>query len=44
MYKGVPLIEVSTIVLVDIDLANPKSHSLTIPFAEIKIFCGFISL
>ena len=36
--------EVKTIVLVDMDLANPKSQSLTIPLAEIKIFCGFISL
>jgi hypothetical protein len=38
MYKGVPLIDVKTMVLVDIDLAKPKSHSLTIPLAEIKMF------
>lgn len=38
MYNGVPLIEVRTIVLVDIDLANPKSQSLTIPLAEIRMF------
>lgn len=38
MYKGVPLIEVRTIVLVDIERANPKSQSLTMPLAEIKMF------
>jgi hypothetical protein len=36
--------EVRTMVFVDIDLAKPKSQSLTMPFAEIRIFCGFISL
>lgn len=37
------MILVSTMVFVLIDLANPKSHNLTIPLAEIRMFCGFIS-
>lgn len=36
--------EVSTIVLVDIERAKPKSQSLTMPLAEIKMFYGFMSL
>ena len=44
MYKGVPLIDVSTMVLVDIERAKPKSQSLTIPLAEIRMFYGFMSL
>ena len=38
MYSGVPLIEVSTIVLQDMARAKPKSQSLTTPFAPIKMF------
>ena len=33
MYSGVPLMLVSTMVLVLIARANPKSHSLTVPLA-----------
>ena len=44
MYKGVPLIDVRTIVSIDIARAKPKSHNLTRPFAPSKTFCGFRSL
>lgn len=44
MYRGVPLMECNTWVLVDIALANPKSHNLTTPLADNKIFYGFMSL
>jgi hypothetical protein len=43
MYRGVPLIEVKTIVLVDMARAKPKSHSLTRPPAPTSTFCGFMS-
>lgn len=36
--------DVSTTVLVDIALANPKSHNFTTPLADKRMFCGFISL
>ena len=41
MYRGVPLIEVTTSLLEDKALAKPKSHNFTIPLAEIRIFYGF---
>lgn len=41
MYQ--PLIDVSTTVLVDIALANPKSQSFTTPFADSNMFYGFMS-
>ncbi len=44
IYSGVPLMDVNRLVFVDMDLANPKSHNLTVPFALMRIFCGFISL
>ena len=40
MYRGVPLMEVSTIVLLDMALAKPKSQSLTVPPEPIKMFCA----
>ena len=43
MYSGVPLIDVSTIVLDDMVLANPKSQSFTTPLAERRMFWGFMS-
>ncbi len=43
MYSGVPLIEVSMTVLLDMARAKPKSHSLTTPPAPIRMFCGFMS-
>lgn len=39
MYSGVPLMDVSTIVLLLMARAKPKSHSFTTPFAPIKMFC-----
>ena len=35
--------EVNTNVSCDMALANPKSHSLTVPSADIRMFWGFIS-
>ena len=40
MYSGVPLMEVSTIVLQDMARAKPKSHSLTTPLAPMRMFWG----
>ena len=40
MYSGVPLMLVSTMVLLDMARAKPKSHSLTVPPAPIKMFCA----
>jgi hypothetical protein len=44
MYSGVPLIDVSTTVFIDMARAKPKSHSLTRPCAPIRMFCGLMSL
>jgi hypothetical protein len=43
MYSGVPLMLVSTMVLLDMARAKPKSQSLTMPLAPIRMFCGFMS-
>jgi hypothetical protein len=43
MYSGVPLILVSTMVLVLMARAKPKSHSFTVPPAPMRMFCGFMS-
>ncbi len=44
MYSGVPLMDVSTMVLQLMARAKPKSHSFTAPFAPIRMFWGFMSL
>lgn len=43
MYKGVPLMEVTIIVLHDMARAKPKSQSLTTPRAPMRMFWGFMS-
>lgn len=40
MYRGVPLMDVSTIVLHDMARAKPKSQSFTVPPDPIRMFCA----
>ena len=40
MYSGVPLMLVSTMVLLDIARAKPKSHSFTVPPEPMRMFCS----
>jgi len=40
---GCTLMEVRTMDLLDMARAKPKSQSFTVPFAPIRMFCGFMS-
>jgi hypothetical protein len=35
--------DATTVVCCDMARANPKSHSMTRPFAPMSTFCGFMS-
>eukprot|EP00962_Isochrysis_galbana_P037018 scaffold12884_cov111-Isochrysis_galbana.AAC.12 len=43
MYRGVPLMDATTVVCCDMARANPKSHSMTRELAPMRTFCGFMS-